>query len=126
MCRMFGLASAQPVSARDLLHDAPHSLRTLSLEHHDGWGIATRTAGDWRVHRSTACAARCADFAAAATLAERLLRHQGAGHSVGLHTRDEKRAVAIAALGYIKDGDTIILDAGTSTLALAQLLTLPA
>jgi DeoR/GlpR family transcriptional regulator of sugar metabolism len=36
--------------------------------------------------------------------------------------RDEKRAVAIAALGYIKDGDTIILDAGTSTLALAQLL----
>ena len=38
------------------------------------------------------------------------------------HQRDEKRAVAIAALGYIKDGDTIILDAGTSTLALAQLL----
>jgi DeoR/GlpR family transcriptional regulator of sugar metabolism len=36
--------------------------------------------------------------------------------------RDEKRAVAIVALGYIKDGDTIILDAGTSTLALAQLL----
>jgi DeoR/GlpR family transcriptional regulator of sugar metabolism len=36
--------------------------------------------------------------------------------------RDEKRAVAIAALGYIKEGDTIILDAGTSTLALAQLL----
>ena len=36
--------------------------------------------------------------------------------------RVEKRAVAIAALGYIKDGDTIILDAGTSTLALAQLL----
>ncbi len=36
--------------------------------------------------------------------------------------RDAKRAVAIAALGFIKDGDTIILDAGTSTLALAQLL----
>ncbi len=36
--------------------------------------------------------------------------------------RDEKRAVAIAALGYIKDGDTIILDAGSTTLALAQLL----
>jgi DeoR/GlpR family transcriptional regulator of sugar metabolism len=36
--------------------------------------------------------------------------------------RDEKRAVAIAALDHIKDGDTIILDAGTSTLALAQLL----
>jgi len=36
---------------------------------------------------------RVADFAAAAALAERLLRHQGAGHSVGLHTRAEERAV---------------------------------
>ena len=34
----------------------------------------------------------------------------------------EKRAIAAAALGYIKDGDTIILDAGSTTLALAQLL----
>jgi DeoR/GlpR family transcriptional regulator of sugar metabolism len=34
----------------------------------------------------------------------------------------EKRAIATAALGYIKDGDTIILDAGSTTLALAQLL----
>lgn len=39
----------------------------------------------------------------------------------GLHRR-EKRAIAAAALDYIKDGDTIILDAGTTTLALAQLL----
>jgi sulfoacetaldehyde dehydrogenase len=38
---------------------------------------------------------RAADFAAAAALAERLLRYQGAGHSVGLHTRDEKRAVEL-------------------------------
>jgi DeoR/GlpR family transcriptional regulator of sugar metabolism len=36
--------------------------------------------------------------------------------------RQEKRAIAAAALGYIKDGDTIILDAGTTTLSLAQLL----
>jgi DeoR/GlpR family transcriptional regulator of sugar metabolism len=34
----------------------------------------------------------------------------------------EKRAIAAVALGYIKDGDTIILDAGSTTLALAQLL----
>jgi DeoR/GlpR family transcriptional regulator of sugar metabolism len=34
----------------------------------------------------------------------------------------EKRAIAAAALEYIKDGDTIILDAGTTTLALAQVL----
>src|SRR5580692_3376154 len=34
----------------------------------------------------------------------------------------EKHAIASAALEYIKDGDTIILDAGTTALALAQLL----
>jgi DeoR/GlpR family transcriptional regulator of sugar metabolism len=36
--------------------------------------------------------------------------------------RQEKLAIAATALEYIKDGDTIILDAGTTTLALAQLL----
>ncbi len=35
---------------------------------------------------------RVPDFAAAAALAERLLRYQGTGHSVGLHTRDAGRA----------------------------------
>jgi DeoR/GlpR family transcriptional regulator of sugar metabolism len=39
-----------------------------------------------------------------------------------LEHRQEKRAIAAAALEYIQDGDTIILDAGTTTLALAQLL----
>jgi len=38
---------------------------------------------------------RAADFDAAAALADRLLRHQGAGHSVGLHTRKDERAVAL-------------------------------
>jgi sulfoacetaldehyde dehydrogenase len=38
---------------------------------------------------------RAADFAAATALAERLLGYQGAGHSIGLHTRDEKRALAL-------------------------------
>ena len=36
-----------------------------------------------------------ADFAAAAALAERLLRHQGAGHSIGLHTRRGERAIEL-------------------------------
>src|SRR6201997_55185 len=36
--------------------------------------------------------------------------------------RQEKLAIAATALEYIKDGDTIILDAGTTTLVLAQLL----
>src|ERR1700746_469660 len=39
-----------------------------------------------------------------------------------LEHRQEKMAIVAAALEYIKDGDTIILDAGTTTLALAQLL----
>ena len=39
-----------------------------------------------------------------------------------LEHRQEKRAIAAAALEYIQDGDTIILDAGTTTLALAQVL----
>ena len=38
---------------------------------------------------------RVADFAAAAVLAERLLRYQGAGHSVGLHSRLPERAIAL-------------------------------
>jgi len=36
---------------------------------------------------------RVSDFAAAAALAQRLLRYQGAGHSVGLHSRDVRRPV---------------------------------
>ena len=34
----------------------------------------------------------------------------------------EKQAIASAALEYIQDGDTVLLGAGTTTLALAQLL----
>jgi DeoR/GlpR family transcriptional regulator of sugar metabolism len=40
----------------------------------------------------------------------------------GLEHRQEKRAIAAAALEYVEDGDTVILDAGTTTLALAQVL----
>jgi DeoR family transcriptional regulator, fructose operon transcriptional repressor len=36
--------------------------------------------------------------------------------------RREKCAIAAAACSYIKDGDTIMLDAGTTTLALAEYL----
>jgi sulfoacetaldehyde dehydrogenase len=38
---------------------------------------------------------RAADFDAAAALADRLLRYQGAGHSVGLHTRQAERATRL-------------------------------
>src|SRR6201987_1881673 len=40
----------------------------------------------------------------------------------GLEHRQEKRAIAAAALEYVEDGDTVILDAGTTTLALARVL----
>src|ERR1700739_1705214 len=36
--------------------------------------------------------------------------------------RQEKHAIAAAAFEYVQNGDTIVLDAGTTTLALAQLL----
>ena len=35
------------------------------------------------------------DFTAAGALAERILRYQGAGHSIGLHSADEQRAVKL-------------------------------
>ena len=38
---------------------------------------------------------RAPDFAAARALAERLLNYQGAGHSIGLHSRDERRALEL-------------------------------
>jgi sulfoacetaldehyde dehydrogenase len=38
---------------------------------------------------------RARDYAAAGALADALLRYQGAGHSVGLHTRKDERAVAL-------------------------------
>ncbi len=38
---------------------------------------------------------RVPDFEAAVAVADRLLRHQGAGHSVGLHTRRDERATRL-------------------------------
>jgi len=38
---------------------------------------------------------RADDFAAAAALAERILRYQGTGHSIGLHTRAPERALEL-------------------------------
>jgi glutamine amidotransferase len=57
------MAAAIPTSVRDLLHDAPRSLRVLSEQHADGWGLALRSNDTWTVKRSTTCAARCQGFA---------------------------------------------------------------
>jgi len=72
MCRMFGMVATDAVSPRELLHDAPRSLRALSLEHADGWGIAL-SREDWQIHKSTASAARCASFSAIADTAARVV-----------------------------------------------------
>src|SRR5829696_7015548 len=73
MCRMLGMVAARPLSARDLLHDAPRSLRTLSHEHADGWGAAFRIAGDWHLERSTSCAARCSGYERLAAIEARVV-----------------------------------------------------
>jgi predicted glutamine amidotransferase len=57
------MAASRPTSVRDLLHDAPRSLRVLSREHADGWGLALRRNDTWTVKRGTTCAERCADYA---------------------------------------------------------------
>jgi predicted glutamine amidotransferase len=62
MCRMFGLAAARPVALRDLLCEAPRSLRALSCDHPDGWGVAIRSRDGWWVERDTSTAAECARF----------------------------------------------------------------
>jgi glutamine amidotransferase len=72
---MFAMAASHATSVRDLLHDAPRSLRVLSEEHADGWGIALRTADDWTVHRSTTCAARCTRYANLDIAATLVLAH---------------------------------------------------
>jgi len=59
---MFGVVAAEPIAPRELLRDAPRSLRALSREHPDGWGIAIHTQNDWLIHRSTTCAAECTRF----------------------------------------------------------------
>jgi sulfoacetaldehyde dehydrogenase len=38
---------------------------------------------------------RAPDFAAAGALAERILRYQGAGHSIGLHSKNDARAIEL-------------------------------
>jgi predicted glutamine amidotransferase len=56
---MFGVVAERPVKLGALLVDAPRSLRGLSPEHPDGWGIASRTADTWQIDKGLACAAAC-------------------------------------------------------------------
>ena len=62
MCRMVGLVAEKPVAIRSLLTEAPRSLRVLSQEHRDGWGIATVSGGGWEVLKGTECALESSRF----------------------------------------------------------------
>ncbi|CAN5141263.1 class II glutamine amidotransferase [soil metagenome] len=75
------MAAARPTGVRDLLFDAPRSLRSLSEEHCDGWGIALYRDA-WTLHRSTECAARSERYASIdldATLAIAHIRKKTVG-----------------------------------------------
>jgi predicted glutamine amidotransferase len=73
MCRMFGIAAAAPVAAGEFLIAAPRSLRTLSREHADGWGVARHDGAGWTLDRDTGCAADSDRYATLAARAARLL-----------------------------------------------------
>lgn len=61
---MFGLVATQPVALGPLLVEGAGSLRALSEEHCDGWGVATHDApSGWSIEKHTARAAACPRFA---------------------------------------------------------------
>lgn len=67
MCRMFGLVASRATALGPWLSDADASLRTLSVEHADGWGLASHDAtSGWSVEKHATCAARCTRFSAVA------------------------------------------------------------
>lgn len=75
---MFGLVATQPVALGPLLVEGGASLRALSEEHGDGWGVATHDApSGWSIEKHTARAAACPRFAALAdrTRARHVIAH---------------------------------------------------
>jgi predicted glutamine amidotransferase len=110
MCRMFGMAAASAIAPRDLLHDAPRSLRALSREHPDGWGIAVHD-GAWSVDRGTSCADACGRYA---ELTSR------AGHVIIAHVRKATVGpIALANTHPFQRGRFVFAHNGTLTDARA-------
>ncbi len=109
MCRMFGVVAVEPIAPRELLRDSPRSLRALSREHPDGWGVAIHNANDWVVHRSTSCAADCARYGELAEgVATKLLvahiRQKTVGETALANTHPFRRgAFVFAHNGTIKE-----------------------
>jgi glutamine amidotransferase len=111
---MFGLVAGQPIAPRTFLADAPKSLRALSVEHADGWGIAARHDGEWTIERSTACAARCAHFdattcALAASIVVAHVRKKTVGPTSLANTHPFQRGhLVFAHNGTVKDLDALL------------------
>lgn len=78
------MAAETPLSPFQFLYEAPRSLRALSFEHFDGWGIAIRTANTWSIERSTACAAASDRYAEVARSETRLAIAHVRKKTVGL------------------------------------------
>lgn len=124
MCRMLGLAATVPVSPRELLFEAPRSLRELSREHADGWGIAIRAGDAWTVDRGTACAALCSTFAGLADRQTRLMiahvRKATVGPTSIANTHPFRRdGFVFAHNGTLRDVPAVV--AASSAERLAQL-----
>ncbi|CAN5889858.1 class II glutamine amidotransferase [soil metagenome] len=120
---MFGVVALEPIATRELLRDAPRSLRALSREHPDGWGVAIHDAHDWVVHRSTSCAADCARYGELAEgIATRLLvahiRQKTVGATALANTHPFRRgAFVFAHNGTIKDVAALVARSSPERLA---------
>lgn len=122
MCRMLGMTAARPTSVRDLLSDGARCLRALSQEHADGWGLALRRGDDWSVHRSTACAAHCPNFASGdldTTIAIAHVRKKTVGELALVNTHPFRRGRFI--LAHNGTVETAALVARTAPEHLAQI-----
>src|SRR5512138_3036817 len=123
MCRMLGVAATTPMSVLDLLCEAPRSLRVLSHQHADGWGIATHD-GNWQIDRDTTCAATSARYAELARCEARLLiahvRNKTVGATALANTHPFRRDdFVFAHNGTIRD--VAALAPHTSAARLARL-----
>jgi len=120
MCRMLGMAASRPTSVRDLLSDGVRSLRVLSQEHCDGWGLALRRHDDWMISRSTECAARCPSFAAGeleATLAIAHVRKKTVGELALANTHPFRRGRFVFAHNGTVETDALVARTAPEHLA---------
>jgi glutamine amidotransferase len=113
MCRLLGVITSRPRAFSLCLTDAPRSLRFLSCEHPDGWGIAVYNGNGWTLHKHAAEAQRDPIFGKVAKAAEGevLIAHVRKG-TVGAITTENTHPFrsgrwVFAHNGTIEDVDTL-------------------